>query len=58
MTQSKKLCVKCVREKIATMKEEIEDMKEKIEEFEQRVDSVEHMLGQLIQEYVQSTMGQ
>ena len=34
MSESKKLCVKCVREEIATMREAIEDMKDKIEEME------------------------
>lgn len=51
MSESKKLCVKCVREQIATMRE-------KIEEIERRADAVEEMLAQLVQEYVESTMGQ
>lgn len=51
MSESKKLCVKCVRDQIATMRKQIE-------EIEQRADRVEEMLAQLITDYVESTMGQ
>lgn len=46
-----KLCVKCVREELAAVRE-------LVMEVERRTDDIEEMLGQLIDQHVESTVGQ